>query len=317
MKFKDIYDKEPEIHTESIEVHQEGIIDNIVDWIKGEKLVAISRYKYLNQFCKVFEDEKVNKGTWKFFMPPSENYVSKLAMYAFGRTAGQVMNGYIKNIHKAMKPKKESTEDSVNGYYPQHQEDDNKEQLVMPEDVLRDFEDFAATIDRNAAVMDMQPVPVELEKCDYIVKVLHKLQGIKKQDWLEPIEEAKEDMKNDPKFFDFKEQLKPLEQLAQKMEEFRYKWSKFILDNVKFEEVKTRGDDAGSRKEVPKPASEEPKETATNESQDDFTPTHTPNSESYNAIKNTKVNKGIRDFVTKNFTAGWYDKDGKLLKKII
>ena len=264
--FKDLYDKQFEVHTESMveDIHTEGIIDNIVDWIKGEKLVALSRFKYLNQFCKSFEDKEINKGLWKLFMPPSENYVAKLGMYALGRTPGQILKGYIKNIIKGLTPKKEKPEEA-GGYYPDTSTNNEKEEepVKTPDEILQDFQSFADTIDRNAATMAMQPTPVELEKCNYIVKVLHKLQGVKKQDWTDVLEEAKEDMKNSPKFFDFKEQLKPLEHMVDKMEEFRYKWSKFILDNVKFEEVKTRGDDAGSRREVPKPVSKEPSESST------------------------------------------------------
>lgn len=272
-KFKDYYNKieEPVIHSEYFtdDLHAEGIIDNIVNWIKGEKLVALSRYKYLNQFCRSFEDKEVNKGLWKLFMPPSDSYVEKLGMYALGKTPGQVMNGFIKDIHKSMKPKKERPQDSMD-YYPSHSEEKEEEHIKTPDEILHDFQSFADIIERNAATMELQPAPVELENCKAVVRVLHKLQGVKRQDWKDVVEEAKESMKNNPRFFEFKEKLKPLETLVNRLEEFRYKWCKFILDNVKFEEVKTRGDDAGSRKEVPQNKNiEPPAHTSQNESLED------------------------------------------------
>ena len=254
-KFHELFDQEfgSKPHGESIsneQIHSEGIVDNIVDWVKGKKVVAYSRFKYMNQFCKSFEDSKVNHGLWGFFMPKSEGYVSKLGMYALGKSASQAMNNLVKSIKLEMKgePKKMNNlgyghdYDSGTSFNTESFDPDVKK----VDQVISDFESFRKTIDRNAAVMDPEPQPIELSDCKAIVRVLHRLEGVDHRDWLAPIENAKDDMKDDSNFFEFKEKIRPLEKLAKDMEDFRKKWVRFILDEVRFEEVKTRGADTAT-----------------------------------------------------------------------
>ena len=255
-KFNTLLDQEflSKPHGEMItddQVHSEGILDKIVDWVKGEKVVAYSRFKYMNQFCKSFEDSKVNHGLWAFFMPKGEGYVSKIGMYALGKSASQAMNSLIKSIK--MEVFENTGRMNSLGYGHNYDSDSSyggvngeayNPDVKKANQVLSDFETFAKTIERNAATLDPQPQPIELEECKAIVRVLERLERTDPKDWFEPIEDAKEDYKDHDKFFEFKDRLKPLETLARKMEEFRKKWAKFILDEVRFEEVKTRGESA-------------------------------------------------------------------------
>lgn len=255
-KFNTLFDQEflSKPHGEMItddQVHSEGILDKIVDWVKGEKVVAYSRFKYMNQFCKSFEDSKVNHGLWAFFMPKGEGYVSKIGMYALGKSASQAMNSLIKSIK--MEVFENTGRMNSLGYGHNYDSDSSyggvngeayNPDVKKANQVLSDFETFAKTIERNAATLDPQPQPIELEECKAIVRVLERLERTDPKDWFEPIEDAKEDYKDHDKFFEFKDRLKPLETLARKMEEFRKKWAKFILDEVRFEEVKTRGESA-------------------------------------------------------------------------
>ena len=249
-KFNELYNKlnTNTVHVENIDnvtVNTEGIIDNIVNWVKGEKLVAYSRFKYMNQFCKTFEDPQVNHGLWGFFMPKAEGYVTKLGMYALGKSASQAMNQLVKSVKLDAKSENRGISSSYNNDY-----DSNINMESINADIdkvsqaVSDFESFSSTINRNASVMEILGQPIELTECRAIIRVLHRLQGVSKADWLDPIEYAEDKMKNDPNFFTFKAKLKPLRMLADKMEQFRAKWLKFILDEIRFEERKTRGVDA-------------------------------------------------------------------------